>query len=526
MPFLTIAGIEVLVTDLAEQEPTLIGDTGRSFSGAWRGDTSGEIRAWRGTGLEVAASEYHALRSAVRRGTVEVQGGAIYGGWSRRMRVTLAGSYVPSGTAYFIVPGFTMEDAQVIDLAYLLAPDRTAGWTFSRASTATQVSETGLIETVAAGILRDKHYVGGERSILLELARTNGLLFSEAFDNAAWTKSDLTVSADVVAGPDGGSNADKLIAAATTTPHFMLQNTSVVLGTAYTMSVFVKAAEWSFVQIAPSDGFPSTFQNFNLATGAKGNGDAAASGIDALGNGWYRVWVRETATSTISGRFTVLAYNSDVATRVASVAGDGASGVYAWGAQFEASPFPTSYIATGAAAVTRSVDILSRAFPSDISLPRDAWVRHTRWRAQMADNGGLTDPRIWQIGSGAAAGRLNLTLDAAAVRLSHQGSLGSKTVAVATDIEIGDIVDATVRWNGDGTASLIVSVNGATPVSATLDATALSSAWTGGATTFINSRDGGANAGAMALLRDAIRSGVPSGGTAAEWLEYMRGEAA
>ena len=49
------------------------------------------------------------------------------------------------------------------------------------------------------------------KGFLVEEARTNLLLRSEEFDNANWTKSRATVTANAATAPDGTSNADKLV---------------------------------------------------------------------------------------------------------------------------------------------------------------------------------------------------------------------------------------------------------------------------------------------------------------------------
>lgn len=111
MPFLKIAGIEVSVTALSEGAPIVIGDEGRSFDGTLRGDIVAEKRQWSGTGLEVARSDYEALRNAVALGAhVSVEGDAIPGA-PRTMRVRLGGAeYVQAGTGYYLVPAVAMED--------------------------------------------------------------------------------------------------------------------------------------------------------------------------------------------------------------------------------------------------------------------------------------------------------------------------------------------------------------------------------------------------------------------------------
>jgi hypothetical protein len=60
-------------------------------------------------------------------------------------------------------------------------------FTFTRNSTATYTDENGIIQTAAANIARVQN-----NALLLEPQRTNLALYSEQFDNAAWTKLGRT----------------------------------------------------------------------------------------------------------------------------------------------------------------------------------------------------------------------------------------------------------------------------------------------------------------------------------------------
>ncbi len=219
-----------------------------------------------------------------------------------------------------------------------------------------------------------------------EGARTNALIYSEQFDNAALIANDtnlLATVADAAVAPSGASSADKIIPDTNNLSHFTLQNSSITSGTTYTQSYFVKAAGYSFVQIASSTGFDmtNTWANFNLSNGTLGavGPGTFTTNIQAFPNGWYRISLSAAATSTVSGRFVIAVLNADTASRIPSFAGDGTSGVYAWGAQLEAGAFASSYIPTTATSVPRNGDLLT--YPTTGNININAITKYAEFQA-------------------------------------------------------------------------------------------------------------------------------------------------
>jgi hypothetical protein len=189
--------------------------------------------------------------------------------------------------------------------------------------------------------------------LLLEPQRSNLITYSEQMDNADWLKINTTVTANVIASPDGYTNADKIIPANGNNIAVIYQ-TIVPAGTS-TASIYAKAGEFGGIVIATG----TTGAFFNLTTGqyrTAYNVAPTAYSITSVGNGWYRCSV--TLTSAAIDNLYIGA-NDNVSNDL-TVTGNGTSGAYIWGAQLEAGAYATSYIPTLGAAVTRGADACSK----------------------------------------------------------------------------------------------------------------------------------------------------------------------
>jgi hypothetical protein len=205
--------------------------------------------------------------------------------------------------------------------------------TFSRASNATRVGPTGLVEYAPHNLLQR----------------------SEEFDNGSWTKTGGSVTPNSITAPDGSVTADLFVEDSSLTPHRVSQNASITSGIAYTLSVFAKAGSRTFLQLF----FNSTefgaqaFANFDLSTGVAGTiGSSTVATITSAGGGWYRCSISATATATgASSASLIQLITSSTAARNQNYTGDGTSGLYLWGAQLSVGPYALDYTPTTTAAV-------------------------------------------------------------------------------------------------------------------------------------------------------------------------------
>jgi len=276
-------------------------------------------------------------------------------------------------TAGTRTPGVrVVTSGDVVEVWGAQLEQRSAATAYTPTTTATVTSYIPRLVTASAGVARFDHNptTGESLGLLVEEQRANLLLRSEEIDNAAWTKSRLSITPNATVAPDGTVTADQLVEDTQSGTHRAYQSvTKASSAIQYTASFYLKSAGRSFAQIRVSDTAEANVAGvaIDLTSGTVGSTYTAggASPFTSLsatstnaGNGWHRLAFTFTTNTDIA----VIVF-ATVATSLSnttpSYTGDGYSGIYAWGAQLEAGAFATSYIYTTTAQVTRSADSAS-----------------------------------------------------------------------------------------------------------------------------------------------------------------------
>jgi hypothetical protein len=232
--------------------------------------------------------------------------------------------------------------------------------TFTRASSGTFVGSDGVLQTAATDVPRFDHNptTGESLGLLVEEARTNLLLQSNQFDTT-WANTNSSETAASGTAPDGTNTAwelkDTLDVISST--HQVTQTITFTSGITYTFTCWMKAGtltQGGFV--LPTAAFTSGINcRINLLTGSVLSSSATlAASTTLFPNGWVRVTAVATATATAGGSAAIRIMDGAI-----SYIGTGNGTVLIWGAQLEAGAFPTSYIPTTTATVTRAADVAS-----------------------------------------------------------------------------------------------------------------------------------------------------------------------
>ena len=221
------------------------------------------------------------------------------------------------------------EDKSLLDATADTHNDLSSPVTHRRSSSATYVDSNKTIKT----------------------ATTNYFEASEGFGAASsWNKGVLrgTVTDDAATAPDGTNTATLLVENTTTNGRYLANSSSFVSGTTYTVSCWAKQyttnRHFGFVFVTAAFG-ENKVATFDLTNGTATHGGGGTARIEAYPNGWYRCSLTHTATDTASAAVQ-LRLTDSATTATSNYTGDGASGIYVWGAQLEQSSNVGEYVKT------------------------------------------------------------------------------------------------------------------------------------------------------------------------------------
>jgi hypothetical protein len=310
--------------------------------------------------------------------SVTVASPALTNGWQRyvfQFQWNVGATIEPSGNLFITINGTGVFGDLDVDLAQAT----TGQW---------GVSDLQPIETPAAAIAtRNPSYwpvlgdgfepvfdLNGSPTIyqdgdwqgrrqLYPYTRTNVLWWSEQIDNAGWTKTNATVTANATTAPDGTATAEQISEGVANATHGVVStgHPGETAGQLWRWSIFVKANNLPNIYIAEPGALLDGVK-FNLSTGViDGVVGAAvvASGVvtSPLWPGWYRVWFTRRASGTTGTNMFVNAC-ADGTYGTGAYVGTSRS-FYAWGAMAEQVSdlgAPTPYIKTPSSAAVTVTD--------------------------------------------------------------------------------------------------------------------------------------------------------------------------
>jgi hypothetical protein len=243
--------------------------------------------------------------------------------------------------------------------------------TFSRNSLASCPAPDGSITWLQPG----RPCVSG--GLRARPATTNLHIFTEQLGNAAFTQSNVAVTSDATTAPDGSKTADLIVPSVTSVAHEIWQGHNVTSGTTYTESRFLKTSGWRYVQFLGNSGdFGDWWTNFDLQTCTVTQNNAGTSTVPtvvvtASAQGFCRVAISHAAIATdaaAGGRITLAFVTSATSARFPAVAGDGTSGVYDWGEQFETGSIASDYCRSESTSATCASETASVPMPNGASV--------------------------------------------------------------------------------------------------------------------------------------------------------------
>ena len=258
-------------------------------------------------------------------------------------------SFIASGSQDFRIYVTDVTGASTVGTVYIQDSQANQGLV---AQPYQETTTTALYGGITDNVPRLDYTDSSCPALLLEPQRTNLVVNSEYFGGTDWTKGNSSITTNATTSPSGFVDGSFLVPNTSASTHTCGKFVGITSGT-YTLSVYAKQGGYKNLLVwfdGHSGGVGVNLDDLSVFRDQNNDGYT----IEDFGNGWVRIAVTITASSTASPNFYVY---SNAATPAISYAGDGTSGLYLYGAQAELGSYATSYIPTyGAGSVTRNGD--------------------------------------------------------------------------------------------------------------------------------------------------------------------------
>ena len=298
--------------------------------------------------------------------------GAVVALTSSWQRLTLTGSLSSGATANVHMDGTYASngslDNSCIGNVLIWGAQleiRGAATAYTPTTSSPVVKYQPVLQTATPNGARFDHdpVTGESKGLLIEEARTNLMTYSNVL--TGWYYSNVTRECETVIAPDGTATA--VASRGDTIGSYQIYKpvSGISAGAVRTYSLYVKKYGSRYCYLA-NDPLNSAFVWFDLDNDAavtEQGSNVISAGSEAVGNGWYRIWMVNSQHNNYTQYGFATQDSSSTAWGTAN-APVTYSGI-AWGYQFEVGSFPTSYIPTSGSTVTRSADAAE--------LPSNTW---------------------------------------------------------------------------------------------------------------------------------------------------------
>ena len=233
------------------------------------------------------------------------------------------------------------------------------------ANTATYINSSGYVTTAVANEARFDYNPTtlAAKGLLIEGSATNYLYGSQSFATSgltvSWSDGAILSRTSGNTDPTNGTTAIGFNETLALDYHRISTNYS--LTGVVTISVFVKQINAARRFAINAQNYAGVSAIFDLTSGLQvgatgGSASNKAATATAYPNGWFRFSVTGTYVGAANVYFSICSSTSTDTTG-ANFTGTSNGGVYIWGAMLESGTYPSSYIPTTIAQVTRNPDL-------------------------------------------------------------------------------------------------------------------------------------------------------------------------